>query len=96
MKRRLLTILIFLIAGAVVNIAVAWGCVLWVPDYKRTHKYPRRAADKPHETGPSEVWYKMVPVWSAHIHGGLEMESTWVATGSSLTYTFAWQAATTA
>ena len=26
MKRRLLTILIFLLAGAVLNVAVAWGC----------------------------------------------------------------------
>ncbi len=29
MKRRLLTIAIFLLAGAVVNVAVAWGCVLF-------------------------------------------------------------------
>ena len=29
MKRRLLAILIFLLAGAVVNVAVAWGCAAW-------------------------------------------------------------------
>ncbi len=29
MKRRLLTIAIFLLAGAVVNVAVAWGCARW-------------------------------------------------------------------
>ncbi len=28
-KRRLLTIAIFLLAGAVVNVAVAWGCARW-------------------------------------------------------------------
>ncbi len=31
MRRRLLTIAIFLLAGAVVNVAVAWGCDRWVP-----------------------------------------------------------------
>ena len=29
MKRRLLTIPLFLLAGAIVNVAVAWGCSLW-------------------------------------------------------------------
>ncbi len=29
MKRRLLTITIFLLLGAVVNVAVAWGCARW-------------------------------------------------------------------
>ena len=29
MKRRVLTIAIFLLAGAVVNVAVAWGCAWW-------------------------------------------------------------------
>ena len=29
MRRRLLTIAIFLLAGAVVNVAVAWGCAAW-------------------------------------------------------------------
>ena len=29
MRRRLLTILILLLAGAVVNVAVAWGCAAW-------------------------------------------------------------------
>ena len=29
MKRRLLTILFLLLAGAVVNVGVAWGCALW-------------------------------------------------------------------
>ena len=31
MKRRLLLVAIFLLAGAVVNVAVAWGCAVWSP-----------------------------------------------------------------
>ena len=30
MKRRLLIVAVFLLAGAVVNVAVAWGCAFWV------------------------------------------------------------------
>ncbi len=40
MKRRLLIVAIFLLAGAVVNVAVAWGCVLpgwWVSLRFRSH-----------------------------------------------------------
>jgi len=33
-KRRLLIIAIFLLAGAVVNVAVAWGCALWVEVFR--------------------------------------------------------------
>ncbi len=33
MRRRLLTIAIFLLAGSVVNVAVAWGCGVLVTDY---------------------------------------------------------------
>ena len=35
MKRHLLIIAVFLLLGAVVNVAVAWGCALWVP-YSKT------------------------------------------------------------
>ena len=31
MKRHLLIVAVFLLAGAVVNVAVAWGCALWSP-----------------------------------------------------------------
>ncbi len=31
MKRHLFTIAVFLLAGAVVNVAVAWGCAAWTP-----------------------------------------------------------------
>ena len=32
MRRRLITIAIFVLAGAVVNVAVAWGCAGWSRD----------------------------------------------------------------
>ena len=31
MKRRVLMVLALLVAGAVVNMAVAWGCAVWIP-----------------------------------------------------------------
>ena len=50
MKRRLITIAIFVLAGAVVNVTVAWGCAAWV----------NVVADKPNESaevrGSEEVW----------------------------------------
>ncbi len=30
-RRRLLTVAVFLLAGAVVNVGVAWGCAMWSP-----------------------------------------------------------------
>ncbi len=50
MRRRLITILIFLLAGAVVNVAVAWGCALWLDSGGPIHSSPKRgvtAADYP-------------------------------------------------
>ncbi len=41
MKRRLLTVAIFLLVGAVVNVAVAWGCAAWLPfEVKHTIRQP--------------------------------------------------------
>ncbi|MHC4416315.1 MAG: hypothetical protein ACYS0G_13630 [Planctomycetota bacterium] len=40
MRRRLLTILIFLLAGAVVNVAVAWGCCYCAPLWPSTQLVP--------------------------------------------------------
>jgi hypothetical protein len=31
MKRRIAKLVIFLLLGAIVNVAVAWGCALWLP-----------------------------------------------------------------
>ncbi len=47
MRRRLLTIAIFLLAGAVVNVAVAWGCALAVTDYKRAQGILLREGSTP-------------------------------------------------
>ena len=50
MKRRLLIVAVFLLAGAVANVAVAWGCAAWV----------NVVADKHNESadvrGSEEVW----------------------------------------
>ena len=42
MRRRLLTILIFLLAGAVVNVAVAWGCAAWSQVHQASVSEPQR------------------------------------------------------
>ena len=51
MRRRLLTILIFLLAGAVVNVAVAWGCAAWVNIGR-----PVRAAEREARVTPDHYW----------------------------------------
>ncbi len=58
MRRRLLTIAIFLLAGAVVNVAVAWGCILWAPVSWHVR------------TGPDQ-WPAPPPEWwTGHVIGG--------------------------
>ncbi|MCH8824954.1 MAG: hypothetical protein IH984_15770 [Planctomycetes bacterium] len=42
MKRRLFKLVLFLLLGAIVNVAVAWGCAMWSPT---THE--ARVADSP-------------------------------------------------
>jgi hypothetical protein len=49
-RRRLITIVIFLLAGAVVNVGVAWGCALW-SDLPLGRQY---AAPSPSEA----AWWK--------------------------------------
>ena len=53
MKRRLLTMLIFLLAGAVVNVAVAWGCATWSP-----LRLSSSLVDKPTEV--EQNWWRTV------------------------------------
>ena len=57
MKRRLLIIGIFLLLGAVVNVAVAWGCALWSPMIPSSphggEKFPK--------LGPGASWPTSVP-----------------------------------
>ncbi len=65
MKRRLLIIAVFLLLGAVVNVAVAWGCAfLSLVDYRESRHRP-----------PSPVWSKYGYCWTYHrgtnrIHAG--------------------------
>ena len=57
MIRRLLTIVLFLLLGAVVNVAVAWGCASRPGEYSTLHNIER-------------VWPRGVPPgWSAPIWG---------------------------
>ena len=37
-KRSFVTILIFLLAGAVVNVGVAWGCAAWLDVFRGQHQ----------------------------------------------------------
>ena len=57
MKRRLLIVAIFLLAGAVVNVAVAWGCAVWIQPFERDFAF-RRPEDVQQE--PDEhlkIWW---------------------------------------
>ncbi len=57
MKRRLRIIAIFLLLGAVVNVGVAWGCLLWSPMIPSSphggEKFPK--------LGPGASWPTSVP-----------------------------------
>ncbi len=37
MKRRLTKLVVFLLLGAVVNVAVAWGCAYWIDEERKSH-----------------------------------------------------------
>jgi len=45
MKRRLFKLVVFLLLGAVVNVAVAWGCVLFVPLVNQPSDFLYRKTD---------------------------------------------------
>ena len=57
MGRRLVIIAIFLLTGAVVNVAVAWGCVLWSPVLKteKIDEIPRWARHRAWGIGWSAI-----------------------------------------
>src|SRR5687767_10348153 len=40
MKRRIAKLIVFVLAGAIVNVAVAWGCAALVPAYWRQYPEP--------------------------------------------------------
>ena len=46
MRRRVIVVLVLLLAGAVVNVAVAWGCAAWIPCLR------------PHEDYVYTTWYE--------------------------------------
>jgi hypothetical protein len=55
MRRRVVVILIFLLAGAVVNVAVAWGCALWSP-----FKLAPRQAGQEHVLEELDGWMREI------------------------------------
>ena len=67
MRRRLLIVVVFLLAGAVVNVAVAWGCAVWLDSGGPIHGSPTRgvtATDDPR-------WW----VWVIDVRGSTMVKS---------------------
>ncbi len=75
MRRSLLTVAIFLLAGAVVNVAVAWGCVLLA-----NHVWPSEAlADPNPEHATPSAWRRSVPAsWPEVPISGRTYEGKWL------------------
>ncbi len=66
MKRRLLLVAVFLLAGAVVNVAVAWGCARW-SDCLEIMTFVLRHASKPTpDAGSSGVTTSASAAWRLH------------------------------
>ena len=65
-KRRLLTVAVFVLAGAVVNVAVAWGCALWID----IEGYSQFAAGRPLQQYEYAGWY----VYIRQHHGAVRIE----------------------
>jgi hypothetical protein len=57
MKRCALKLLLFLLAGAIINVAVAWACVLWSPT--RTNNGVILLGDRFGATDHFETWPKL-------------------------------------
>ena len=45
MKYRLFKLVLFLLLGAIVNVAVAWGCALWIDPFNGRHEHARIMLD---------------------------------------------------
>ena len=64
MKRRLFKLVVFLLLGAIVNVAVAWGCAVWVDPFEGRHEHARVMLDRlflkqrvnPSSVTPSGQW----------------------------------------
>ncbi len=72
MRRRLLIVAIFLLAGAVVNVAVAWGCAAWFPfetRQRRPHEYAIDYIRRNLSADPDAA--EIVDYWRIRRHGAL-------------------------
>ena len=84
-RRRLLTILIFLLAGAVVNTAVAWACAAYVDltkaSYAKEGRHLQWHVAERRAPGASRV---LVLHWAANVNwGGGDPDSIWALDGLS-------------
>ncbi len=72
MKQRLLIIAIFLLAGAVVNVAVAWGCAAFVPGTVSAMGRVGRDDSRLHDlVGSKRPDMAAVSEWSGYGHDSL-------------------------
>ncbi len=70
MKRRLAKLVVFLLLGAVVNVAVAWGCAAWIDPFPRFAARIRGYSHHPPEYDSWKTWkfertaaLRVVSVW---------------------------------
>ena len=66
MRRRLFKLVIFLLLGAVVNVAVAWGCALWAP---MVSSGPNSRGEYS-KLAPGMPWPRSVPADWPSLHSG--------------------------
>jgi len=75
-KRRVVLLLLLLVAGAIVNIAVAWGCALCVHPRKSVWVRAQRSA--PENVSRRDPEFKSLSVVRASRPGATDIEITWV------------------
>jgi len=66
MRRRVVIILIFLLAGAVVNVAVAWGCAIWVDAFSPEIQSANRFTERDILVRPTMEHLKTGVLWQVH------------------------------
>ena len=69
-KRHLLVAAVFLLAGAVVNVAVAWGCAIWID-------LPFKGSLEKMGGSQKGSIYKSWLVWTLRKHGAFRVYSRW-------------------
>ncbi len=78
MRRRLFTLAICLLLGAVVNVAVAWGCALGHTDYMNNEKHPPALDDLRWWKERAPQGFPLQPVGAADSYGfGLTFTLLW-------------------